>query len=411
MSSPNISDREYAELQSELRELRKLKDGIESRGEAKSKVRLFLMKLWAGPELSKSLEAWMVAKEANDASQTITATANLIAAVFRRFMRVGLIFVLLALIPIILIIWQNIIMERQNQSLIKQIEAERTASSNQQVTEYLRLLLSNDKKEVTAAEGFLVSDVVNRGIAVERLSALLKSGNTDVECSALRALTRIVESSPELTLQAAIAPQDKSRIYLSDLQCGKVNFTGVDFGAITFSDIGFPQSDFASADLSDVEFQDSNLRHSDLSETFLCADKTRCVTFFETDLSHSSLLFSNQSKDVFRSGAILKGAQMRFDRDFVDQADRASGEAGAAQIKSSRLVVPKIPQDNTIASGLCYEASYSQCYLYHKAKDIGNLDAQRLNTIRHNNCPINLDGPIVLTAVSTCEALGLQPRW
>lgn len=411
------SKRDESDIESELRELRKFKQSVESRGAASSKAKVFLAKLWAGPALAKSIEAWMHAKQSNDPGQTITATANLIAAVFRRFMRVGFILILLAVIPMALIVWQNIIMERQNQSLINQIKAERAASSNQQVTEYLRLLLSSDDKEAKAAEGFLVSDVLNRDLAVERLAALLKAGNTDVQCSALRVLARIVASSPELTLQSAVSPQDDARTYVSDIRCEgetgatNIDFTGVDFGPITFSGIGFPQSNFAAADLSDVEFQESNLRHSDLSETFLCANKARCVRFVETDLSHSNLIFSNQSKDVFKSGVILKGAQMRFDRDFLDEDKRETGDADAAQIKSSRLIIPEISQNSLIASGVCYESSYSQCFLYHKAKDLEQLDAQRLSTLRQNNCPVNLDGPIVLTSISSCEKLGLQRRW
>jgi len=91
-------------------------------------------------------------------------------------MRVSFVFILIAAIPILLIIWQNIIMERQNQSLIRQIEAQRAATSNQQLTEYIRLLLSSEPKEVAAAEGFLVSDLVNRDIAVKRLATLMKAG-------------------------------------------------------------------------------------------------------------------------------------------------------------------------------------------------------------------------------------------
>lgn len=411
MSSPNLSDREYAELQSELRELRKLKDGVESRTAAKSKVQIFLMKLWAGPELSESLEDWMIAKQSEDTNKTITATANLLAAIFRRVMRVGFVFILVAIIPIVLIIWQNIIMERQNQSLIKQIVAERTTSSNQQVTEYLRLLLSSDEKEAIAAQGFLVSDLVNRDIAIERLAALLKSGNSNVQCPALSALTRIIGSSSELTLKEAIAPRSDSRAIISDLQCGTINFAGVDFGPITFSDIGFPDSAFKSSDLSEVEFQDSNLRHSDLSEARLCKDKNRCVRFFEgTDLSYSSLTLTNRNKDVFQDGMILTGAQLKFDHDFVDVADSARGTGQAKQIKSTKLIVPTIPRQNIIASGVCYETSFSQCYLFHKAKDLNRLSAEQFSR-KPNNCPSNLNGPIVLTSISSCEKLGLQRSW
>ena len=66
------SNSDDAALKAELRDLRKFKQDAEKRGAAKSKVKLFLMKIWAGPELSKSLEAWMTAKEENDSSQTLS---------------------------------------------------------------------------------------------------------------------------------------------------------------------------------------------------------------------------------------------------------------------------------------------------------------------------------------------------
>ena len=403
------SNPDVTALKAELRDLRKFKQDAEKRGAAKSKVKLFLMKIWAGPELSKSLEAWMTAKEENDSSQTIHATANLIAAMFRRFFRVGLVLLLLAIIPMLLILLQIFVMERQNQSLIKQIEAQRDASSSQQVTEYLKLLLSSDEKEITAAEGLLASDLVNRDISIERLAALVRSGNADVECSALRALSRIVESSTNLTLADAISPDSEDRVRLSDLQCSSLDLSGVNFGPITFVEVGFPNANFKSADLSEAEFQLSNLRHSDLSEAYLCRGDNNCVSFIEdTDLSYSKLTFTNRSKDVFRGGLILRGAQLQFGQDIIETKQ---GLLGTNQIKATTTAVPKFSRDNIISTGVCYESSFSQCYLFHKARDLGQLNDQKLNTLRQSNCPLNLDGPIVLTSITPCEKLGLQAPW
>ena len=63
MTSPETSNRDIDALQAELRDLRKFKDGVENRSAATSKVKIFLAKLWAGPELSKSLEEWMHVRE------------------------------------------------------------------------------------------------------------------------------------------------------------------------------------------------------------------------------------------------------------------------------------------------------------------------------------------------------------
>ena len=406
------SNPDLAELQSELRDLRKFKESVDARGDSKSNLKVFLIKLWAGPSLSKSLERWMTVKESNDSGETITATANLIAAILRRLMRVSFVFILLASIPIILIIWQNIIMERQNQSLIAQIKAERTSSSNQQVTEYLRLLLSDDEKQVAAAEGFLVSDLVNRDIAVDRLAALIKSGNSLVQCSAIKAITGILRSDSELTLKDVIAPDAPKRAVVNDLQCENIDFSGVDFGALTFLDVGFSHSTFKFADLSEVEFETSNLRHADFSESHLCKTDRKCVRFLgDSDLSYAKLIFSNRSKAVFEDGMILTGAQLTFDPAATDAIEKTKTGFGTQQINRTASAIPTFSEKNIVTSGVCYESSFSQCYLFHKARDLGQLNDQKLNTLRQSNCPLNLDGPIVLTSITSCEKLGLQTRW
>jgi uncharacterized protein YjbI with pentapeptide repeats len=412
MPAPDPRNPDLAKLQSELKDLRKFKHSVESRGAATSKVKIFLAKLWAGPELSKSLEAWINVKETGDSAQMVTATSNLIAAIFRRIFRVGFIFILFAIIPMLLIGLQIIVMERQNQSLIRQIQAERTASSNQQVTEYLRLLLSDSEKQVAAAEGFLASDIVNRDLAVERLAALIKSGNTKVQCSSLGAMSRILQASPDFTLSDALAPEENSAAVVRDLRCTNTDFSGVDFGSITFIDSGFPHSIFKSANLSKVEFQKSNLRHADLSEAFLCNAANHCVDFLEdTDLSYSNLTFSGRSQSIFENGMILTGAQMKFDVDRIAPVETKKGLSGPKQISAATANPEKFPPKTLVSRGVCYESAFSQCYLYHKAKDLGQLSEAKLSTLRQNSCPVNLDGPIVLSSITSCENLGLYPRW
>lgn len=406
------SDSNLAELESELKDLRKFKRDVEKRGAASSKAKVLLMKLWAGPGLSKSLENWIRVKDTGDSGQTIPATANLVAALIRRLTRVSFVLLFLASIPIMLVFWQIIVMKQQNETFNRQVQAQTAASSNQQVTEYLRLLMSSDAKEVSAAKGLLASDLVNRDISVERLGALLNSGNSDVKCSALSALGRIVESAPDLTLQSALAPDSDDRLIMNDIQCHDTDFSGVDFGAVTFVGVGFSHSTFDLANLSQVEFQTSNLRHSDFSGAYLCAASNRCVSFLDdSDLSFSKIIFTSHSQDIFGGGMILRGAQLTFSRDAHLPDQKKRGLLGTKQVSAATPLPTKFARDNIVASGVCYETSFSQCYLYHKAKDLGQLSDQKLNTLRQNSCPVNLDGPIVLTSITSCGNLGLQTRW
>ena len=108
---------------------------------------------------------------------------------------------------------------------------------------------------------------------------------------------------------------------------------------------------------------------------------------------------------------ILTGAQLTFDQAATAGAGKEKGFIGTKQVSSKAPTIPKFSKENIVASGVCYESSFSQCYLYHKAKDLGQLDEQKLNSLRQSNCPRNLEGPIVLTSITPCEKLGLQTRW
>jgi len=164
--------------------------------------------------------------------------------------------------------------------------------------------------------------------------------------------------------------------------------------------------------VSGVEFRNSNLRHSDFTESYLCKGANRCTRFLaETDLSHSSLTFTNHSKNVFRGDVVLKAAQLTFGQDDLGEADKKKPLLGTKQIKAATPAVPKFSRDNLILStGTCYESSFSQCYLLHKAIDEGKITPQRFDAMRKGDCPVNLDGPIVLTSLTTCKKLGLEAQ-
>ena len=225
-------------------------------------------------------------------------------------------------------------------------------------------------------------------------------------------MNRIIESASDLTLKDTLAPATDERLVARDLQCPGTDFSGVDFGPMTFADVGFSHSIFKSADLSEVEFETGNLRHADFAEAHLCKDNRRCVRFLlDTDLSYSKIIFSDYHKTIFEDGIILTGAQLTFDQAAADGPDRKKGLLGTKQVTSKAPVIPRFSKENIVASGVCYESSFSQCYLYHKAKDLGQLNDQKLNTLRQSNCPLNLNGPIVLTSITPCEKLGLQTPW
>jgi len=349
-------------------------------------------------------------------------------------------------------------MKAQNQSLITQIEAQRNASSSQQVTEYIKLLLSDDEKESMAGQSFLVSDLVNRDLSVERLSSLVNSGQNPVQCPALNALNRVLakdslnhepnDVSAVMTLKDALAPKSPNRAYLNDLNCEGIDFSDVPMGGVAFIFSKLRNANFSFTDLADVWFDNSIVRHSDFSSAFLCDENERCAEFIKTDLSYSKFELSHVNKNIFSPSNTLRAAQLSFSTDLHEMVKNSleaiknssfeisdnsrfkmasieevrtarknefakslrttlwvlesRGELSQVKAFKSNATPPgKIP-NYMVDGGVCSPALRSlACYQFH----VG-LDLEYSNIRQPENCPLALVGPIVSSDISTCKELG-----
>lgn len=103
---------ELVELRREAAELRRYRDLVKVQVVTGGKLAGLAAFLWLGPDLVRALHNWMKARAAG-APLPDVETAHVVAAVVRRVLRVGLVAVSLAVLPAILLVWQNTLMPEQ----------------------------------------------------------------------------------------------------------------------------------------------------------------------------------------------------------------------------------------------------------------------------------------------------------
>ena len=103
---------ELVELRREVAELRRYRDLVKVQVVTGGKLAGLAAFLWLGPDLVRALHNWMKARAAG-APLPEVETAHVVAAVVRRVLRVGLVAVSLAVLPVILLVWQNTLMREQ----------------------------------------------------------------------------------------------------------------------------------------------------------------------------------------------------------------------------------------------------------------------------------------------------------
>ena len=210
----NIKDnhkQELKDLRKEVKTLRRYRQIVRVQGKGLSVVGGLSTSLFLGPKLTLVITQWLEAKKTQD-DIPIEVTTNLMAALVRRFIRVGLFTATLALIPTALLLWQNLIMEKHHSALITQIEEQRLLAENQQITVYFSHLLSGERQEFWGAVSYFSSSESLTKEAVSRLSRMLLESEGKGACSSLEALARL---SPQSTLNNDIflsAPHNSHKV-------------------------------------------------------------------------------------------------------------------------------------------------------------------------------------------------------
>ena len=274
-------DEEIKALQQEVADLKKYKDAAKFQSSIKGKLSIFGIRIWAGPELNKAFSSFLK-KDKSDGTVPVEETADLAAAVVKRFIRVGFILCLLALVPSTLHFWQNLIMKEQNASLIEQIKAQREASEDQQITIYTNLLLSGGEEDAANALSFFLSDKKYRNSAFTRMANVVWYGKGESRCRALDAIASLLRSefgnfnednprSLEEALNAVQNPENRLT-RLANLKCSELDLSLIDIGKVQIDYSSMENTDFTFTNLSKSKAVVSNFDGSIFRETIFCSD-------------------------------------------------------------------------------------------------------------------------------------------
>jgi hypothetical protein len=371
-------------LREEVERLRKYRYAIETQAHGLGALAKLSALVWAGPGLSTAFRNWIEASGSNVGRIPVAETADLLAAVVRRLIRVGLIAMFLAIIPTVLLFWQNMIMKDQYAALIQQIEEQRRDGVNQQVTQHFPLLLDGDRSRFWAAVSFFASSQSLTDEALKRLSRMLLEGEGGGACAALEAMARLApvggleDGMRVRDITAALIPYidhqkpPLSGIEIRQLKCPSLRLRQAGISQLNLSPSNLQQSEFSYADIAGVTFQKSDLRGARFLHgvQWMSNKAGRSVDMTDADLR--SAYFEQEIHDVLLDGARLEGALFTW-------------------VTGKELM--RIPV-RYFSNAVCMSPNDAQeCHAWHRNKlfDVGSD-----GVIKPKACPDNLLGPVVL---------------
>ena len=370
-------------LREEVVRLRKYRYAIETQAHGLGALAKLSALVWAGPGLSTAFRNWIEASGSNVGKIPVAETADLLAAVIQRLIRVGLIAVLLALVPTFLLFWQNLIMKDQYAALIQQIEEQRRDGINQQVTQHFPLLLDGDRSRFWAAVSFFASNQSLTDEALKRLSRMLLEGEGGGACAALEAMARLApvggldDGMRVRDITAALIPYIEhqkpplSGIEIRQLKCPRLRLRETGISLLNLASSDLQQSEFGYVDIAGVSFQESDLRGARFLHgvQWMSSNAGRPVDMTDADLR--SAFFEQEIHDVLLDGARLEGALFTW-------------------VTGKELM--RIPV-RYFGNAVCMSPNDAQeCHAWHRNK----LFAKQKDTaLRPKTCPDNLQGPVV----------------
>ena len=318
MANRKINQEEIDSLLNEVRILRRYRNLVRTQGKVLSALGGISTLVFLGPNLTDAISRWLTAKKKSSSNVPIEDTANLIAALARRVIRVGLIAITLALIPTALLFWQNLIMRDQYSALISQISEQRAQTENQQITSYFPLLLSNDRKKFWAAVSFFSSNETRTKIATSRLTRMLLESEGAGACSALEALARLSpkrkDGTPVHDITKLLIPLIAHNkipiggIEIKELECEGLKLRQTGISQLSLRKSNLKGSEFSYVDLSGTSFQKSDLRGARFLDgiEWTSEEVGKLTDFTGADLRYA--FFEAELSNVILNDADLSGA-------------------------------------------------------------------------------------------------------
>lgn len=214
----------------------------------------------AGPNLIDSIKNFFVNLIENK-KVTIDDSANLVAALIKRFTRIGIIGLVLTIVPIILLLWQNIEIKNQNQLIYEQL-------TNEQQNNLSKTLFGEVRQKQEAIVKYL---------------KLLKPPNGIYQLAGIN-------------LSAVIIPKN---INFKNADLRRANLIDSIFANNDLSFADLSHSSLIKADLSEVNLSYANLSNADLVGANLRSTNLEGARLNNTNLSGADLSFANLENAIF----------------------------------------------------------------------------------------------------------------
>ena len=312
---------ENAELRERVADLEKRLERSESLPQRFTKWRSVAVLAIAGPELRGAFKAWVEAKTLRDPLPA-DETADVAAAIVRRVTRVSLAGLAVAILPTVLLIWQNWEMRKQRELFSQQLEEQRAEAQRQaEDTEIVRraqLLATiydcadeqslddegnppkickpaaHPRARKEAAEAFVMLEN-GRGARINLEGADLANVGLSLEDADLIGV--VLGGAYLKGVDLSGADLRDAELWFTDL--GAANLRGVDLKGANLSSAALWFADLTGSDLKDADLTGVDLYGVNLTDVNLSGADFRGADLSSADFSETSGLTQDQIDSAY----------------------------------------------------------------------------------------------------------------
>jgi hypothetical protein len=334
-SDESTNGKRIKELEEEVRKLLLQNDTLQKRIQDSQIAQIRQLKTIAklslrmtlGPSLNNALQAWLSSYETYR-SFPKQESIDVLTAVFQRIIRVGLFSALITILPTLLLIWQNMLLQAQlydqrfanyitRKSELTSILYETTCETSEPRGDYHQVPVSscppkaNKRRRSEAARALLITEWLLGGSSPDLTGALLSE--TWLPGIDLRKVKLYLTDFRSANLGGA----DFREALLDNADFTGANLFGANFQKAGINDVSFvhanmPGTDFRSAKLLSIDFRNADLRGAWFNSVDFGSSDLRDANLESSHLAGANLTFTFYNDrttwpsqfDVTRSGAI-----------------------------------------------------------------------------------------------------------
>jgi len=282
----------------------------------------FAVKLIAGLSLTTSARRWfksLIDQKRLDAEET----ADFVAAILRRMIRVGTVGLVISIIPFLLLIQQNFLLAQQNRQIQRQIDAQ---SLDTRFARRAQLLET------------IYNPQINIRVRAEALKAYVEMERTELKAAGIQAGT--INLSGAILAGAQLQGVHLENVDFSGANLRQANFDGANLKNVSFrrakldgatfveanlEDAKLYDAELPGADLSQANLKNADLRNTNLQKAKLWETNVKGADFSNADLRQMVLFDTDWKKMKSIKGANISGINIRLDsvrQEFVTWAKK-----------------------------------------------------------------------------------------